>query len=342
MKKIITVVIICLVSLFSLTGCKDKKQAELNFENVTFTDYKVFEAPAKSLRGMAVSQDGKSLYTGHILLTANGVRKIDIASGEEKWIFHDGSKGDYKEYAKGLATDDRGYVYAIITYNNTSKISLAIINDKDGTAVSETTIDLGVSDSGANGIAVYKNDDKYFAYFISNYGANRIYCYDVTNPLEPVLSKEFGANGIINLPLKTGFEKADANYIAIGPDGSLYVTIKLGQGSKADAIAKFSNNGAKFEKIIDCAEAYGISISGDYLVVSTYLAKNSEVKIYQLSDYTLVATLGKDVLNHDHYSQAFLIGNRLYVADQSYKTGTAEEDLGSRILVSNEITSKEK
>ena len=124
--------------LLCLTGCGQKPEAakELNFEGVTFTDYCVFDAPTKSLRGMAVSQDGSSLYTGHILLTANGVRKIDVASGKEKWIYHDGSTEDWKEYAKGLATDDRGYVYATITYNNASVITLAVLNDSDGTPVS--------------------------------------------------------------------------------------------------------------------------------------------------------------------------------------------------------------
>ncbi|HKM22929.1 MAG TPA: hypothetical protein VJZ01_12915 [Lachnospiraceae bacterium] len=336
MKQKMTMLFLCLATLLCIAGCGQKTKA-LNFEGITFTDYKVFEAPTKSLRGMAVSQDGKSLYTGHILLTANGVRKIDTASGAEQWIFHDGSTESYNEYAKGLATDDRGYVYATITYSGVSHITLTVLNDSDGSVVSETTVDLGLVDTGANGIAVYKNGDKYYAYFITNYGANRIYCYDVTDPTAPVINTDFGVDGIVNLPVKTGVAEADANYIAIGPDGSLYVTMKLAQGSKADAIAKFSNDGNTFEKIIDCEEAYGISISGDYLIVSTYQAESSVVKIYNLSDYSLVATVGGDVAEHDHYSQAFLIDNRLYIADQSYKTGTAEEDLGSRILVSGEI-----
>ena len=116
--------------------------------------------------------------------------------------------------------------------------------------------------------------------------------------------------------------------------------MKLAQGAKADAIAKFSNDGTKFEKIIDCPEAYGISISGNYIIVSTYQGEDSVVNIYKLSDYSLVATVGGDVANHDHYSQAFLIDNKLYIADQSYQTGATEEDMGSRILVSGEIIEK--
>ncbi len=342
MKRSLTALILCLAILLSMGGCaqKAKEGSKLNFEALSFTDYMVFDAPVKSLRSMAASLDGKSLYTGHILLTANGVRKIDIASGEEQWIFHDGSKGDYPEYDKGLAVDDRGYVYTTITYNGKAYITLAVINDSDGSTVSETQVDLGIQDSGANGIAIYKNGEKYYAYFISNYGANRIYCYDVTDPAAPVINTDFGVDGIVNLPAKTGFAEADANYIAIAPDGSLYVTIKLAQGAKADAIAKFSNDGAKFEKIIDCDEAYGISISGDYLIVSTYQAESSVVNIYGLSDHKLIATVGADVADHDHYSQAILIGNRLYVADQSYQVGVMEEDMGSRILVSNEIPEK--
>lgn len=342
MRRVAITLALCLALLLSLTGCEKKTQTakELNFEGITFSDYMIFDAPSKSLRGMAVSQDGKSLYTGHILLTANAVRKIDIASKEVQWVYHDGTKEKLLEYAKGLAADDRGYVYAIITYNNSTTIGLSILKDNDGSAVSETSIDLGMLDCGANGIAVCKDGDKYLAYFITNYGANRIYCYDVTDPAAPVINESFGVNGIVNLPVKTGVEVADANYIAIGPDGSLYVTIKLAQGSKADSIAKLSKDGVKFEKIIDCEEAYGISISGDYLIVTTYQAKNSAVKIFSLSDYRLIATVGMDVEKHDHYSQAFLIGNRLYIADQSYQTGADAEDMGSRILVSSEIPVK--
>ncbi len=339
MKKTMIALLLCMAMLFSMAACGQKPEAakELNFEGVTFTDYKVFDAPMKSLRGMAVSQDGTSLYTGHILLTANGVRRIDVASGEEKWIYHDGSVEDWKEYAKGLATDDRGYVYATITYNATSYVTLAILNDSDGTPVSETQVELGVVDSGANGIAVYKNGDKYYAYFITNYGANRIYCYDVTDPAAPVINTDFGVDGVVSLPNATGVAEADANYIAIGPDGSLYLTMKLAQGAKADSVAKFSSDGSKFEKVIDCPEAYGISISDGYMVVSTYQGANSVVNIYKLSDYSLVATVGGDVADHDHYSQAFLIGNKLYIADQSYQTGATAEDMGSRILVSGEL-----
>ena len=126
MKRTIITLLLCAVMLLGIAGCGQEQDAsaELNFEGTTFSDYQVFDAPMKSLRGMAVSQDGDSLYTGHILLTANGVRKIDVASGEEQWIYHDGSKGDWSEYAKGLATDDRGYVYATITYNNESYMAI--------------------------------------------------------------------------------------------------------------------------------------------------------------------------------------------------------------------------
>lgn len=131
-------------------------------------------------------------------------------------------------------------------------------------------------------------------------------------------------DGIVSLPNVTDVAEADANYIAIDSEGNLYLTMKLAQEAKADTIAKFSNDGTKIEKIIDCPEAYGISISGNYIIVSTYQGEDSVVNIYKLSDYSLVATVGGDVANHDHYSQAFLIDNKLYIADQSYQTGATE------------------
>lgn len=331
-----------------LTGCGSKTQPEqakeLAFEGVTFSNCKVFDAPQKSLRAMAASADGKNLYTGHIQLGTTGVSKIDAATGDVLWVYHDAQMAPlekpYQEYPKSLATDDRGYVYAMITYNEKTGSTLAILNDADGTAVSETFLDFGQVDAGANGIAVKKDGDKYFAYVISNYGPNRIYCYDVTDPKNPVINADFGIDGIVSLAKKTEVAEADANYIALDEAGNIYVTIKLADGAKADAVAKFSSDGKTFEKVLDCPEAYGISIANGYILVSTYNGEDSVVNVYKMTDYSLVATLAADVEGHSHYSQVILVGNKIYLADQAYQTGASADDLGSRILVSGEIRVK--
>ena len=331
-----------------LSGCVKSNDSpaekELDFENTVFSEYKVFEAPMKSLRAMAVSADGNYFYTGHIALRSNGVRKLDAATGEFLWAYHDASGAQnpdsYREYPKGIAVDDRGYVYAMITYTNMTGATLAILNDSDGTEVSSTFVDFGQIDAGANGIAVKRDGDGYYAYFISNYGPNRIYCYDVTDPSAPVLNTEFGADGYVSLARKTGVADADANCIAVADNGDIYVTIKLAAGSKADSVGRFSCDGRTFEKVIDCDEAYGISIAEGYIFVSTYEGEMSAVKIYKLSDYSLAATLAADVEGHSHYSQVLFSGSRIYAADQSYQTGATAEELGSRILVSGEIGEK--
>ncbi|MDD2959123.1 MAG: hypothetical protein PHE06_14155 [Lachnospiraceae bacterium] len=348
MKRKMGILVALVLFTTLLAGCgKNTEQQttkELNFEGVTFSDFKVFKAPQKSLRSMAASKDGTAIYTGHIGLGANGVRKFDVSTGELLWSYHDaiaaGNIDTYHEYPKGIAVDDRGYAYAMITYNDKTGADLAILNDEDGSEVSLTFMDFGQIDSGANGIAVRKDGDKYYAYFISNYGPNRIYCYDVTDPTTPVLNTDFGVDGFVNLAHKTEVEGADANYIVIADNGDMYVTIKLADGSKADAIAKLSSDGKTFEKVIDCAEAYGISIADGYILVSTYEGEASAVKVYKLSDYSLVATLGADVESHGDYSQVLMIGNRLYVADQGYQTGASADDIGSRILVSGELGEK--
>lgn len=331
-----------------LTGCQapatPAKSNTLNFSDVTFSNYKIFESPMKSLRGMAASPDGTALYTGHIQLGTTGIRKIDVETGDILWAYHDAALASdqilYREYPKGIAVDDRGYVYAMISGNGLTGATLAILNDSDGTPVSETFVDFGVMDSGANGIAIRQDGDRFYAYFISNYGPNHIYCYDVTDPAAPVLNTSFGVDGVVSLARRTGAEAADANYLAIADNGDLYVTIKLANGSKADAVGRFSSDGKTFEKVIDCEEAYGIAIAKDHIFVSTYHGEASAVKVYRLSDYSLVATLADDVEGHSHYSQVVVCANRIYIADQSYQTGESSDDLGSRILVSGELLEK--
>lgn len=339
------IVSLILTTALLLTACQTSVQPavsqNLNFSDLTFSNYKIFDSPMKSLRAMAASPDGVFLYTGHIQLGTTGIRKIDVETGDILWDYHNAALSPdqplYREYPKGVAVDDRGYVYAMISDNGLTGATLAIINDTDGTEVSETFVDFGVMDAGANGIAVKQDGERFYAYFISNYGPNRIYCYDVTDPTAPVPDTGFGVDGVVSLARKTGVEDADANYLAIADNGDIYVTIKLANGAKADAVGKFSSDGKTFEKVIDCEEAYGITIADGYLFVSTYHGEASAVKVYKLSDYSLAATLADEVEGHSHYSQVVVCANRIYIADQSYQTGESSDDLGSRILVSGEL-----
>lgn len=347
-KYLLIIVSLALTMAMLLTACQTSadpaKTKDLNLSDITFSNYKIFDSPMKSLRGMAASQDGSFLYTGHIQLGTTGIRKIDVETGDILWTYHDATLAPeqtlYKEYPKGIAVDGRGYVYAMISGNKLTGATLAILNDADGTAVSETFVDFGVVDSGANGISVKQDGDRFYAYFISNYGPNRIYCYDVTDPAAPVLNTSFGVDGVVSLARRTGSEEADANYLAIADNGDIYVTIKLKNGAKADTVGKFSSDGKTFETVIDCEEAYGIAIAEGYLFVSTYQGEASAIKVYRLSDYSLVATLADEVEGHSHYSQVVVCGNRIYIADQSYQTGESSDDLGSRILVSGEFFEK--
>ncbi len=69
--------------------------------------------------------------------------------------------GIFRAYPKGVDVDDRGYVYTTISYNKETGASLTVLKDSDGTAVSETFVDFGQTDSAANGIAVRKDGDKF-------------------------------------------------------------------------------------------------------------------------------------------------------------------------------------
>ncbi len=341
MKKGI-IVCACLVCMLFLASCSKENQRELDFSKVTFSDFRVFDAPMRSLRAMATSPKDDALYLGFIQLGSNGVRKLDLATQEVVWTYHDAvvarnTDNRLDEYPKGVASDDRGYVYAVISYNRATYCTLAVINAADGSEVNSMKVEIGPLDSGVNGIAVHRVGNRYLAYFITNYGPNRVYCMDVTDPKNIVANTEFGVNGIVNLAHVSGVDVADANYLAIADDGQLYLTIKLANGSKADSVARLSSDGKTLTKVIDCAEAYGIDIANGYIFVSTYKGTGSVVNVYKLSDYSLVATLAGDVPGHSHYSQVVMSGDRLYIADQAYQTGATTEVMGSRVLVSDPI-----
>ncbi len=307
------------------SGTAAPQAQEIDFKAATFDTFVEDAAPMTSLRALTSSADGAYLYAGYIKEGPKGVYKIDAATGEKLWHFQEEDFG----YDKGVAVDSRGYVYAGNTIRaEEGAVRVYILNDADGSL--EATIEEPIIGKvGVNGVDVLEKDGKTLLYVVTNYGPNRVYCYDVTDVQSPVLSDSFGIDGYVDLKAVTGNDDVEGSYLAVMDDGTVYLTAKTGAGSKGDAVLKLSADGRSAEKVADVPEAYGICVADGYMLVSTYFDASSTVEVLKLSDYSTVASIG-NVGDNTFYSAVTVAGGKIYIADQGYRDG-------SRILVSNEI-----
>lgn len=298
---------------------------EIDFGAATFDTFIEDAAPMTSLRALTSSADGAYLYAGYIKDSPKGVYKIDAATGEKVWHFQEEDFG----YDKGVAVDSRGYVYVGSTINaQENAVRAYILNDADGTLV--TTIEEPIIGKvGVNGVDVLEKDGKTLLYLVTNYGPNRVYCYDVTDVQSPVLSDSFGIDGYVDLKAATGNDATEGSYLDVTDDGTVYLTALTGAGAKGDAVLKLSADGKTVEKVADVPEAYGICLVDGYMLVSTYLDASSTVEVLKLSDFSTVASIG-NVGDNTFYSAVTVAGGKIFIADQGYKEG-------ARILVSSEL-----
>ena len=328
-KKIGCAVIAGVLAL-GLAACGQGQGAKgetLDFSSVEVSELRVDEAPRTSLRGLAASTDGKCLYGGYIKGEPRGVHKLDAETGEEIWYYQD--KGYTQPgFCKGVAADDRGDVYGGVTiWEQLDEAQLAVVSDETGEEISLTPIRVS-GKVGTNGVAVRKDGDRYLLYLITNYDVNRIYCYDVTDVNTPVPNEEFGAGGFIELSGLTG-GSAEATCIAFAEDGSFYLTANLGGGNKGDTVLHVAADGKKVLGQAALGEAYGLTLHGTYVFVSTYLDGTSAVHVLERDGLKEIAQVG-NLPDCTQYAGVAFANGRLYIADQTYQEG-------SRILVSNVI-----
>lgn len=317
---------------FILQGCSngngENNPGRLSFSGASFHNFIEDKDPLTSLRGFAVSPDGNSLYCGYIKGEFRGVYKTDASTGKKIWHYQD--TGTIQPgFCKGIAADDRGYVYVGITlWDSEGEVRFAVIDAATGKEISLTSVLIN-GKIGINGIAVKKINDKYLLYFITNYGKSRIYCYDVTDPKAPVLFPSFGTNGFVDLPALMHTENFDANYLTLTDNGDIFLTANSGTGNKGDCVLKISSDGKKLLKKEEIREAYGIFYHKPYLFISTYLDMDSSVIILDDKKLKPSASVGKSP-DSTPYTGVVFANNKIYITDQGYKGG-------SRILVSEKI-----
>lgn len=320
---ILTVLALCLAACGQSSG---NAGMELDFTQAEITALRTDPSPRTSLRSLTASPDGKYLYGGYIKGEPRGVYKLDAATGEELWYYQDRGYSQ-PGFCKGVAVDDRGYVYTGVTiWEQTDMVQLAVLDDETGSELSLTEIEAS-GKIGTNGLALYQEGDRHFLYLLTNYDVDRIYCCDVTDPLAPVLNQDFGTGGFVELDVLTGSEEAEGTCLAFDADGSFFLTANLGSGNKGDAVLHISADGKRVLKQTSLHEAYGLDLNGRYLFVSTYLDGTSAVHVLEKNSMKQVAEIG-NLPDSTQYAAVVFRDGRIYIADQTYRDG-------SRILVSN-------
>lgn len=169
-------------------------------------------AQTRTIRSMALSKDGSAVYTGNIQspnVGSNAIRKVSAAAilttpGTDHVIFGNGMPGGTGAFGqvggqpvyaggatgtflgwtatgnspRGLATDDRGYVYAALSSGISPANQVVIYSSDLSTMIATIPI------TGPTGVAVLKSGSTYYLYIAADTQLKR---YNVTNAASPAL-----------------------------------------------------------------------------------------------------------------------------------------------------------
>ena len=269
---------------------------------------------AIEMRGFTASPDGKYVYGG-FLQGGRYVVRFNVSDNSQAGSYKPESS-DNELYCKGLAVDDRGYLYVGITHNGQGDITVAAV-DKDMKEVGKLVEDLG-SKTGINGVAVQKIGEKYYLYAVTAYNVDGVRRYDVTDPTKITLDTSFANNGVMDYSAVTG-GAGDPSYIAVDTDGYIYLTyLKTGSG-KGSHVGKISADGKSLVKEAEVTQAYGICEAGDYVFAASYNKADSCVKVLKKADLSEVATL-KYAAQANNLSDVAFGGDTLFVGDHGNNT----------------------
>lgn len=291
----------------------------------------------QNMRGFAMSPDRKYAYLG--LLNGGtafrGCIMFNMETGRMTDCFYRydmelaaNEDVNYRfSFAKGVAADDRGYVYVGFALSaNYNLVNLGIAKANYETekleevymgAVYEygTPGDAGGIHVGVNGVDVAKVGDKYLCYVMINYDVDRLYCYDVTDPAHPELYKEFGEDGILDMGADGAAIKiSDGDYLDVDPDGTIWLC--------AGDVLKIAPDGSALLASIPGAGSYCVCHAGSYVIVGK--KDGSAITVYDDSTLEKITDIKYDV---DTYGTR--IGRVLVIDDILFATNTAENDAGA-------------
>ncbi|MDF2685406.1 MAG: hypothetical protein K0S55_587 [Clostridia bacterium] len=316
------IMVLGIFSVSAFAGSNDSVLTGAVFS--VLADYTEADIGTYQMRGFTASADGKYLYGG--LLQGNRrVVRFDINTGAVAGEWQDTDL----EYPKGLASDDRGYTYVGLTGpNGKDTFGHIVILDKDLLEVARIQI---TNDAvfGINGVSVEKINEKYYLYFVMNYGPNAIYSYDVTDISALKLNDAFGEGGKCDFVKLSGSE-GEASYLDIDTDGSIYVSANVNAGgSKGDSLLHIAADGKSIITTTPVVEAYGVALFEEYVLVSTYNKENSCVEVVDKATMKSIGQIGK-FEGCGNYNGVAVVNDVIYIddagregnADRILKTGT--------------------
>ena len=294
-----------------------------------------FRAATINMRGFAMSPDGRYLYMG-TLNGGTGVRGVvvfdtTLCRVTDLYYRYDGEAGldgSPFSYAKGIAADDRGYVYTGFAFSrNYNVVNLGIARQmEDGTLEEVSFIpayrygDPGDEDGtkvGVNGVDVAKIGDQYYCYVMTNYDHDALYCFDVTDPANPVLNESFGVDGCIpfSQPANTvageNFTLKEGQYMDVDSDGVIRLAVNSNEGG--DGIMIITADGKTCGGVIPMDGVYCVENVGTYLLCGK--KDGSAVVVLDAATHELIATLEPDPDFGNRITRIQVIHDVLFLCD---------------------------
>ena len=291
-----------------------------------------FMASYINMRGFSMSADGRYAYMG-ALNGGSGVRGLvvlDMQVGRVTDLYYSYNEvnplpGSPFSYAKGIAADDRGYVYVGFAYSvNYNYLSLGIAKQEDNGKLTEVieipvyTNELEPGDEagtkiGVNGVEVAKVGDKYLCFVMANYDVDVLYCYDVTDPAAPVLNASWALGGMIDFAAEDctidmgGKTLKEGQYLAVDNDGTVWLCVDFNEGG--NGIIKIDPTGINCVKTFDLTGVYSVAHVGKFLLAG--MKDGTAVQVLNDSTGEQVATI--DVPDANRVTRIQVINDTLYV-----------------------------
>jgi hypothetical protein len=275
------------------------------------------------LRAVAVSdQPGNdSVYLGYIQ-TTGGNRRIERRDTAAPYsVLNSVMMGDQP---KGIATDDRGYVFSANRGSSTTSSYIQAWSSTLTPVVGGTT---SFTSPVIGGIAVQKVGAVYYAYTVYESGG-LVQRYDVTNPAAMTLDTSFGLAGSYIIP-----GGSNLRGIEVAADGTIYVAARTdGQvyrvSSDLMSVASFPLN-----------RAMDVALEGSTLYATSYDGANSFIRVLDATNMAFVEDISISTLDGNPYSRGATEGfsgvdvdatGSLWLADQHYGSAGGTQD---RLLV---------
>ena len=279
------------------------------------------DATVNSLRGLAVSWDGSIVYGGYIQTSGNReIRAYDSVSGS---LLYSTSTGLGAYQPKGIATDDRGYVFASAT-SSTFPLGQFRIYNSDLSSLLFSSGNTIASQIG--GIATWKSGTSYYLYIAYEDAARTISRFNVTNVNAPFLDTTFGTAGSYNVA-----GAGVLNGINVAADGTIY------QASRnADQLFRISSD-LTSSIFTTVNRAMDSAYFDGRVYVTQYSGQTSAIAVLDATTLGFIQTLTTGIPRGTAEGYSGIdIGpdGRIFVADQLFQSSGTRSD---RILVSTPI-----